>query len=161
MFTLHMRQTPWRTPRIRVPEFNPYRPVRISIPSREQYLGEVRGLIERISIPTCLTGEDVAELKLAATEACLNAIRHGSPQGNSNLVDVQVKPELDRVVIEVRDEGRGFDVRKARQSPLPLGESGRGLKLIESLVDRAEYCNSRRGHLVRLTKRSRPATKVH
>lgn len=161
MLALLSRHFAWRAPRIRVPEFDPYRPVRIRIPSREQYLPEVRSLIERLSIPTCLTPDEIAELKLAATEACLNAIRHGSPQGRNGQVDVEVKAGLDCVVVEVRDTGPGFNVRARRNHPSPLDESGRGLQLIESLVDRAEHSSKRGGHRVRLTKRSRRATKVH
>lgn len=144
-----------RKPCIRVREFNPYRPIQIAIPSGEQYVPEVRGLIERMSIPTYLTSDEIAELKLAATEACLNAIRHGSPHGNDDTVGIRVAPDLDHVVVEVRDRGHGFNIHQMRRRPLPLGENGRGVKLIDSLVDRADYRHSLWGHTVRLLKRSR------
>ncbi|MBI3946457.1 MAG: ATP-binding protein [Armatimonadetes bacterium] len=146
-----------RTPRIRIPEFNPYRTVQIHIPSHERHLPDVRRLIERVSIPTWLTAEDVADLKLAATEACLNAIRHGSPEGRDGTVAVVVRPRLEEVVVEVCDEGPGFDPKWVRRSPFPAGENGRGVKLIDSLVDRAEYRRTGTGQRVRLTKRSRTA----
>lgn len=146
-----------KTPRIRVPEFDPYRRVHVSIPSGEEYVADVRRLIERMSIPTWLTSDDVADLKLATTEACLNAIRHGSPLGSLNTVGITVKPMVDQVVVEVHDEGRGFNVRGVRHRPLPLGETGRGVKLIDSLVDRVDYNFTGHGQSVRLVKRSRLA----
>ena len=91
-------------------------------------------------------------MKLAATEACLNAIRHGSPGGGKATVGVTVEPSLDQVVVEVRDRGPGFDARTARRAPFPLGEHGRGVKLIDVLVDRAEYQRTRGGQRVRLAK---------
>ena len=141
-------------PRIRLREFDPYRPVQIAIPSGEQYVSEVRGLIERVSIPTWLTTDEVAELKLAATEACLNAIRHGSPRGSGDTVGIRIQPSMDQVVVEVRDRGRGFDERQARSRPPSTGESGRGLRLIDSLVDHVEHRHGIRGHVVRILKRS-------
>jgi len=161
MVTAALQMGAGRIPRIRVPEFDPYRPLQIAIPSGEQYMSEVRQLIERVSIPTSLTAEDVAELKLAATEACLNAIRHGSPRGTAGLVGLTVRPGMDQVVVEVRDQGPGFDIRSTRRAPFPLGENGRGIKLIDSLVDRAEYSHTAQGQLVRLVKRSRLMTSLH
>ncbi len=155
MFRLRLLSHAKRKPRIGVREFNPFRPIQIAIPSGEQYVQEVRGLIERVSIPTCLTRDEIAELKLAATEACLNAIRHGSPRGNSDTVGIRVEPDLDRVVVVVRDRGPGFNIRKIRQRPLSMGESGRGVRLIDSLVDRVDYRHRFRTHSVRLLKRSR------
>ena len=42
MVTAAYRWLPRRIPRIRVPEFDPYRPVQITIPSHEQFVPEVR-----------------------------------------------------------------------------------------------------------------------
>ncbi|HEX2998936.1 MAG TPA: ATP-binding protein [Armatimonadota bacterium] len=155
MVTTALRAGRMRAPRIPIPEFDPYRPVQITIPSGEQYVPEIRKFIERTSISTWLTTEDVAELKLAATEACLNAIRHGSPNGAASQVGVTVKPMIDQVVVEVCDEGQGFDVRQTRRRPFPAGENGRGVKLIDCLVDRAEYWHTGHGQVVRLIKRAR------
>ncbi len=161
MVTAALHPAAGRTPHIRVPEFDPYRTVQISIPSADQHVHEVRQLLERVCVSTWLTADDIAELKLAATEACLNAIRHGSPNGRASVVGVVVKPGVDQVIIEVRDQGAGFDVRAVRRSPFPLGENGRGVKLIDTLVDRAEYYCNGHGHCVRLTKRSRFLATLH
>ena len=66
-----------------------------------------------------------------------------------------MEPDLDRVVVVVRDRGPGFNIRKIRQRPLSMGESGRGVRLIDSLVDRVDYRHRFRTHSVRLLKRSR------
>jgi len=69
---------------------------------------------------------------------------------------VQVKADLSaaRVVLEVVDEGAGFDLEKCRVDPTSPEnierEDGRGLFLMTSLMDRLERFSSH-GNVVRMT----------
>ena len=60
----------------------------------------------------------------------------------------------ERVVIEIRDEGPGFDLRHSLRDPtLPENitrEDGRGLFLMTQLMDRIESFNNN-GNVVRMT----------
>ena len=64
----------------------------------------------------------------------------------------------DRVVIEVRDRGRGYQIA-ADEEPDETEGRGRGIRLMRMLVDSVEVMRRRdaRGTLVRLIKLLAPA----
>ena len=85
-------------------------------------------------------------LVLAAREAINNAIKHA----DASQVWVRVSVKDDRFLVEVEDNGRGFDVEHRR-------ESGNGLKNIqirlEQIGGRAEV-TSQPGHGTKITFRA-------
>jgi serine/threonine-protein kinase RsbW len=90
------------------------------------------------------------DIELALCEACTNAVLHASA-GPEYWVCLSVDPT--RCVIEVGDAGSGveFDV-PARVST--DAESGRGLALIDTLVDEVQWTvQTRSGTAVRMVKR--------
>ncbi|UNS97819.1 ATP-binding protein [Streptomyces tubbatahanensis] len=86
---------------------------------------------------------DVAyDMCLALSEACANAVEHGSAAGDlAGAYRVSAYLEGDRCRIEVADTGPGFP---AGYDPVRCGneaESGRGLHLIECLADHVRFGN--------------------
>ncbi|MEU3193642.1 MULTISPECIES: ATP-binding protein [Streptomyces] len=85
---------------------------------------------------------DVAyDMCLALSEACANAVEHGSAAGDlGGAYRVSAYLEGNRCRIEVADTGPGFpagyDPRCGNEA-----ESGRGLYLIESLADHVRFRN--------------------
>src|SRR3712207_8490949 len=61
-----------------------------------------------------LPDETLADLKLALTEACSNSVRHAY-DGGEGIVEIVYELHFDRLVIEVRDNGDGFDPSDARE----------------------------------------------
>ena len=55
--------------------------------------------------------ETLADLKLAVTEACSNAIRHAYDEDAEGTVELAIDVQGGLLTIEVVDEGRGFDLR--------------------------------------------------
>ena len=91
---------------------------------------------------------DVIAVELSVQEAMANAIRHGCRNDASQQVQCCVMVEASgEVVIVVRDPGTGFD---AAAVPDPLStdnlfkSSGRGVFLINALMDRVEYMDGGR-----------------
>jgi len=94
------------------------------------------------------TDEELMPVELALDEALANAIRHGCKGDPTKQVQCVVTTDASgQVVIAVRDPGPGFDVGKV---PNPLaGEnllkpSGRGVFLINSLMDKVEFADGGR-----------------
>lgn len=89
-------------------------------------------------------GEISYELSLALSEACANAVEHGTGE-RSEAFCVTAYLEGDTCRIEVADSGPGFraPALPGRNRPLD-GEGGRGLFLIESLADHV-YVRNRPG----------------
>jgi anti-anti-sigma factor len=78
------------------------------------------------------------DVRVAVGEALSNAIRHGSPGGEGDEVRVSVSAYDDRVVLEVRDRGGGFD-GEATSGGDPYAPSGRGVMFMRALMDHVDF----------------------
>lgn len=91
---------------------------------------------------------------VALTEALSNAILRGNGDGAGKHVRLRADVSELRLVLEVEDEGEGFDLDACTQDPTTLEnlarEDGRGLFLMRSLMDRVERFRGD-GNVVRLT----------
>jgi serine/threonine-protein kinase RsbW len=89
--------------------------------------------------PMGVTDELIQELALAVTEACSNAVLHGSPRGERDTFHVRCRFEEPLLVVEVMDHGPGFRYSGASlPDPLALEEHGRGLFLMAAMTDRMQ-----------------------
>ncbi len=91
---------------------------------------------------------------IAVTEACVNAIVHGNKNDASKKVDVNLSYDETSFCIKVKDEGKGFDIKRIPDPTIEenlFKESGRGLFLIRSLVDRVEVDSNNEGTLIVMT----------
>ena len=80
--------------------------------------------------------ETLAALKRTLTAACSNSVRHAYAENGGR---VQIVYELlpDRVVIEVADEGTGFDAAETHARD-ELTEGGLWIAIIRSVADEFE-----------------------
>ena len=95
-------------------------------------------------------------IPIAMTEALSNAMLRGNENDRSRHVHLVIAFESHRLVMEVTDEGNGFDLAGLKQSPDDPDwfdrEDGRGMFLMRSLMDVVECCapGEQRGHTLRL-----------
>ena len=94
-------------------------------------------------------------LAVALTEALSNAILRGNNDDPTKHVHVMARVDMSRLVIEVQDEGTGFDLDRCTLDPTTPAnvdrEDGRGLFLMRQLMDRVERFDHESGNVVRLT----------
>jgi serine/threonine-protein kinase RsbW len=112
--------------------------VTLAIPARTEYLILARLALAGIAREVEIDQGTLADLKLAVTEACGNAVQHAQP-GDEGMVTVRFMVSDDAIEIGVEDDGPGMD--GAPTAVLPdgeLSESGMGLAIIHALVDRVE-----------------------
>lgn len=102
-------------------------------------------------------GESMEMIELAIGEACANAVEHGSPCGSNSYFTVRCGVLHDRgeMVFEVEDEGVAFGISRIAMLRPPdlVSEGGRGLYLINEIMDDVAVLTSPRGLIVRMTKR--------
>ena len=112
--------------------------VRLTIPARAEYITLCRLALTGIARLRELSDELLADLKLALTEAASNSVRHA--YGGTDVGVVQISYELfpDRLVIEVVDEGEGFDPVVAEDNVDELSEGGLGIAIIRAIADEVE-----------------------
>lgn len=114
----------------------PARVVRLTIPAKAEYITLGRLALTGLSRLQELEDETLADLKLALTEACSNSVRHAYA-GREGLVDIVFELYDDRFVIEVADDGLGFEPVAAR-SEGALSEGGLGIAIIRAVADELE-----------------------
>ena len=115
-------------------------------------LGGVREQVYQIVMPLGFAEAALFDIKVALGEALANAVRHGSPSGASGVVRIEVGAYSDRVVIEVKDLGPGFDGEAERSNDV-YASGGRGIMFMRALMDRVEFEKPESGGtIVRLVK---------
>ena len=127
-------------------------PIELEFYARPEHLSDVRRLVERLAAKSSLNREQISDFLTAVDEATANAIRHGSPQGERNLVRVVCHSMPDALIVEVRDQGVGFNAPASPEMPPPDAQGGRGLPLMCALADRVEVASTPRGTTVTLKK---------
>lgn len=94
---------------------------------------------------------------VALTEALSNAILRGNLDDPRKHVQVRARIDRDTLIVEVVDEGPGFDIEECTIDPTTPErleeEEGRGLFLMRKLMDNVERFAGRAGNVVRLTLR--------
>jgi serine/threonine-protein kinase RsbW len=110
--------------------------VRLTIPARAEYITLCRLALTGIARVRDLPEEVLADLKLALTEATSNSVRHAySSEEEAGVVQISYELLPDRLVIEVTDEGEGFDPADAEGAPEELSEGGLGIAIIRAIAD--------------------------
>ena len=111
--------------------------VRLTIPAKAEYITLCRLALTGLGHARSLPEETLADLKLALTEACSNSVRHAYP-GDPGKVEIVYELFADRVVIEVADDGAGFEEDEPRARDGGLSEGGLGIAIIRSVADEVE-----------------------
>ena len=110
--------------------------VRLTFPAKAEYITLGRLALTGLSRLQPMEDETLADLKLALTEACSNSVRHAYV-GREGLVEIMFELYDDRFVIEVADNGGGFEPAAARDEEV-LTEGGLGIAIIRSVADDLE-----------------------
>jgi serine/threonine-protein kinase RsbW len=96
--------------------------------------------------------------RVGLTEAIANAMLYGNCRDPRKRVRVEALVGPEKIVVQVTDEGRGFDPDSVLDPTLPdnrLRPGGRGLFLIRNLMDRVEF--NERGNSIRMVLLRQPA----
>jgi serine/threonine-protein kinase RsbW len=132
--------------------------VELRMDARPENLVLARLALGGVAARTPLADDVVADLKLAVTEACTNAIEHayaGNPGANE--IVVRFALDDDAFAVEVQDWGVGFDteIEPPRDEEL-RDRAGVGLMLIRSLTDELTIESGGAGSTISFAKRLRP-----
>ncbi len=133
--------------------------VQLSIGSRFENIELVKVVLD-----DCLrrlkADEDVRHwMEMAMREAVANAIKHGNKQDPTKRVTVELAIEGREVVLQVSDEGEGFDpghIQDPLQPENRFKRDGRGIFYMRRFMDEVDY-SSRPGGGTVVTMRKRIA----
>lgn len=148
----------------------------LTIPCYPELVHVVRSALAAFGARLNLTVDLIDDLKLAVTEACNNAIQHAyAGMKQPGCVRVLCWVESERIVIEVRDEGRGIAHKEMERGALERTEGeltsgtvrdeqsedvggerciGLGMMIMRALMDEVDIETApERGTTVRLIRR--------
>ncbi|MGB3563636.1 MAG: ATP-binding protein [Thermoanaerobaculia bacterium] len=104
-----------------------------------------------------LDAETSQSIGTAVREAVANAIQHGNNMDPEKFVRVECCLDGDEVVIQVRDQGNGFDPKKVPDPLEPdnlMRPNGRGIFFMKKFMDDIKYSfESDGGTVVTMRKR--------
>jgi serine/threonine-protein kinase RsbW len=126
--------------------------LRMKLPNDARSVALARRLVRCALGSLDVTEDCTDDLVLAVSEACTNVLDHA---GLDQEYEVVAGIDGSRCVLEIADDGPGIAVRPRAAVALDDldAESGRGLRIIETLVDSVEFSpGSDCGLVVRMCK---------
>ena len=132
----------------------------VSIPSDVRYIERVVEIVRSQCMAVLFAPRHCAlNVPVALSEALSNAILYGNGEDPGKQVRVRAQVDDEQLILEVADEGGGFDLEEETNDPTQLEnierEDGRGLFLMQQLMDRVERFDDH-GNVIRLTLRRGP-----
>ena len=129
---------------------------RVSLQSSPDYLPRVRRIAACLADGVGMDRQEADDTTLVLTEACVNAIRHGSPRGVEDRVSITFVSSKRAIVADVTDNGGRTGL------PRTSGRKGGfGIRLMSLLADSVEFIKHATGLTVRLTKRAGRSRAAH
>jgi serine/threonine-protein kinase RsbW len=126
---------------------------RATIQSDPRNIGKVEAFLKKVNKAIHLDEIQFHKLMVSLTEAVNNAIIHGNRSDAARKVSLKCEHLPGWLLLIVEDEGKGFRLDHV-DNPLKkknlLKESGRGIFLMRTLMDRVEFEQTASGLQVRL-----------
>lgn len=94
-------------------------------------------------------------LNVVLTEAMVNAIKHANAADPNKKILIRISVSDQEICIKVYDSGQGFDLTSVPDPKFEadqLGEKGRGIFIIRSLMDSVEYKKADGGNVLEMKK---------
>ena len=125
----------------------------LTLPSNPKYIGKVEGFLNKVNKAQPLDEIQFHKLMVAVTEAVNNAIIHANKSDPDKKVQLRCEIKPDGLDFTISDEGKGFELENIK-NPLNdqnlLRESGRGIFLMRTLMDKVDYSITSQGVTVHL-----------
>lgn len=118
--------------------------VRLTIPAKAEYVTLCRLALTGLARVRPFSDGELADLKLALTEACSNSVRHAYGDGDDGHVQIAYELSAGRIAIEIVDDGAGFDPELELNGGGEPSEGGLGISIIRAIADEFEL-DSRAG----------------
>ena len=122
----------------------------VSVHPEGDYVFRIRRIVECVAESLGMNVEQAHDAKLAVSEACANALKHGILAGPAEGLKVRFCAVGNTLITEVSGDGDHQELTPLKPEEEPPG--GLGIALMRSLTDRVEFLRNGRGLIVRLTK---------
>ena len=121
--------------------------------SNQKEISHIEKFLKRVSRHLHIDDEMMHRLLVCCTEAVNNAIVHGNERDPNKKVVIRCVIDKKTLTMYVQDEGNGFDsesIQDPRDEMNLLKESGRGVFLMRSLMDKVKFKKLKSGSVVEM-----------
>jgi serine/threonine-protein kinase RsbW len=126
---------------------------RMNMRSNPRLIHRVEKFLQKVNKKAHLDEIQFNKVLVSLTEAVNNAILHGNKSDSRKKVYLTCELSKERMILRVRDSGAGFEPHKIA-NPLDesnlMRESGRGIFLMRTLMDKVQYRFSEHGSEVEM-----------
>jgi serine/threonine-protein kinase RsbW len=128
--------------------------MRIAITNEPARVSEARRFVRGFLMDIEASEEDVFEILVAVEEAASNAVRHARPPNGKGTIEIRCFYAPSEFVVKVADHGPGFEYEPdvVEDVPDPMASGGRGLFLMNRLMDRVVVEPSEQGTVVTMSR---------
>jgi len=130
----------------------------LRVSSEAKNLYEICDFVTKYAEKAGFNSKEVGKTKIAVYEACLNVVEHAYHSNPDNYIDVWVEYDDERIVIEIKDYGIGFEGFSDKSYDVYSAMDGRqtggfGLYIIRRSMDELDYeANGTEGNTLRMIK---------
>lgn len=130
----------------------------LKVASATENLEVIREFIHDIAAQAGFDLESAGQIELAVDEACTNVIKHAHAYQENKMLELKVEIDSEKMVINIIDKGKGFDVDKITKPDLEkyihqARKGGLGIHLMRNLMDDVQFqLNPGKKNIVSLTK---------
>lgn len=120
-------------------------------PQSSRAVGQARRDVVAFARNCGFSGQPLADIEVCVGEGLANAVEHG--YRDEGVLEVSVRRNIQELIVEIKDNGSGFDAGLARSHARPPAEALRGFGtfIMRELMDDVRYTES--GTRLRLLKR--------
>jgi len=130
--------------------------ITLRLPSRLELLA----VLDRVALTVCermeFDEDTSSQVSMSVIEAGTNAVQHGHKRDSTMFFEVEFRLYPDRLEMDVRDSGKGFDVKKLVSDVTGpehlLDMRGRGIFIMKSCMDEVEFEFGKNGTVCHLVK---------
>lgn len=116
--------------------------ITIELPADPQFVSLARLTVASLGNIVGFSIDDVEDLKVVVSEACTNALRHGSTGDEGYRVAYTLEPA--KLTIQVTDSGEGYEPETVGEPSFDGDRAGGfGLFIIKSLMDEVEIVSNK------------------
>ncbi|NOY88028.1 MAG: ATP-binding protein [FCB group bacterium] len=125
------------------------------IPSNQEFLADVDVFLEGVLRGYGIDESRVADIAISVSELVNNAIHHAHHKDTKKTISIKINRDKENVIINISDQGTGFnpeDINDPLAEENLLKDTGRGLFIVKSLMDKVDFEITDQGTSVTITK---------
>jgi len=131
--------------------------LRISFESDLESAREVSVAVRCFLAEQGMPEKEIFSYELCIAEACYNAVEYVEPEAKGGRPVAEAIFSQELIELRVTDFTRGFDLPARVPQPSPLSERGRGLFLIQAVMDDVRYLRGTGENTLVMRKKRRPS----